>query len=115
MSSIFRKKFDHTPQRVKRARKICLFLSKKTKELVASVVTNEHDEIIDKAIEKLLTHVQFKYSPAMLLLSLVPLISPESFLSLYTISTVTSISCLHCCYCHFCYLSHKSTDKTSQY
>ena len=63
MSSIFRKKFDHTPQRVKRARKICLFLSKKRKELVASVVTNEHDEIIDKAIEKLLTHVQFKYYP----------------------------------------------------
>ena len=30
---------------------------------MASVVRNEHDEITDKSIEKLLTHVQFKYYP----------------------------------------------------
>ena len=59
MSSIFRKIKLTTPLNVmKRARKICLFPSKKRNELVATVVTNEHDEIIDKAIEKLLTHVQ---------------------------------------------------------
>ena len=48
---------------MKRARKKCLFPSKKRKELVASVVRDEHDEIIDKSIEKLLTQVQFKYYP----------------------------------------------------
>ena len=48
---------------MKRARKKCLFPSKKRKELVDSVVRDEHDEIIDKSIEKLLTQVQFKYYP----------------------------------------------------
>ena len=51
-----------TPLNVmKRARKKCLFPSKKRKELVASVVRDKHDEIIDKSIEKLLTQLQFKY------------------------------------------------------
>ena len=48
---------------MKCARKKCLFPGKKRKELVASVVRDEHDEIVDKAIEKLLTHAQFKYYP----------------------------------------------------
>ena len=51
---------------MKRARRKCLFPAKKRNELVASVVRNEHDEIIDKAIEKLITHVQFKYYPEQL-------------------------------------------------
>ena len=48
---------------MKRARKKCLFPGKKRKELVASVVRDEHDEIVDTAIEKLLAHAQFKYYP----------------------------------------------------
>ena len=49
---------------MKRAKsKKCLFPAKKRKEMVVSVVRDEHGGIVDKAIEKLLVHVQFKYFP----------------------------------------------------